>query len=178
MRLERRQFDALCALYDAEVRKIALRVLFGNGYYGLDPRENAPSGYDELYSAHQFCQWRFDDRAVFGTRRLFPVYDGGCANTVFKDPVGNMLFRAWHDLTHLSLGKDLSYAGEHAVALFQAEFFDEGCKDICLADTLGQLNFHAFTNGGFVENQRQFVYDYLTIGEERAIVKHDVRRVS
>lgn len=168
--LTRALFDVYCAQYDRKVRALALQKLLAHGYYGLDPREAAPNTYDEIRNAYGTCKWG-TSRVNTGYR--FPVYNGGCESVVFKDAVGNLMFRAWHDLLHYELEADLSYEGEHKVALEHAKHFSGPLKDLCLADTVGQLNFYAFTNGGFVDDQRGFVYDCLTIGESAAIVKHE-----
>jgi len=165
---------ALFANYDKQVRAHALRALTSHGYYGLDPREDAPSTYDEIRSAVERGHWKGQKfEGNLKVDKNFPVYNLHCENTVFLNPVGNLLFRAWHDLEHYSLGADLSYEGEHRVSVMQSLRFAGEYREICLADTIGQLNFHHFTGGLFVENQRQFVYDWMTIGEQAAIVKHE-----
>lgn len=168
--MDKRTFNYLCGEYDKMVRSIALKALQDYGYRGVDPRPDAPSTYEQLVDTIT----RFD---TIDSGKFFPVFDGGCENTVFTDATGNYLFRAWHDLCRYELKQDFSYADEHVVALHQADYFGK-CEEneyrrICLADTIGQLNFFEYTKGGFVENQREFVYDCLTIGETAAIVKHE-----
>jgi hypothetical protein len=170
--LPRALFDIYCEQYDRQVRSLAIQKLLEHGYYGLEPRADAPNSYEAIVNVVKDC--KFGERTPGWNRpKTFPVYNGGCDNTVFTNAVGNLSFRAWHDLLHYELDADLSYEGEHKVAVEQAKHFTGPLKDICLADTVAQLNFFAFTGGLFVENQRDFVYDCLTIGEPAAIVKHE-----
>ena len=88
-------------------------------------------------------------------------------------PAHNVMFRAWHDLSHYELGAGFDYQGEHKVALSHLWHFEEPLRRIIRADTLGQLNFYHFgPSGAFLRDQRAFVWDYLTMGETAAILKH------
>ena len=89
------------------------------------------------------------------------------------------LFRAWHDLTHIELNAEFDQIGEIHVARYQSQFVPEGLlREIFLADTVGQTEFASATDGGFVTNQRAFVFDYLNVGSSQAIHTHRNRQVS
>lgn len=145
--------DRILEAYTRAVKHAALAVLAvldENGFIGIDPRSDAPSTYKELANF-----WTQPERP-----KLFPVYSGGCENTVYDhEPMVNLLFRAWHDIEHCKLGVDFSMQGERTVGIRQADRLDSAInKRIMLADTVGQRAYYE-SHGEYVPNQRAFVID-------------------
>lgn len=144
--------DRILEAYTRAVKHTALAVLAENGFIGVEPSLDAPSTYKELASF-----WNQAERP-----KLFPVYSGGCENTVFDhEPMVNLLFRAWHDIEHCKLDADFSMQGERAVGIRQADRLDSAInKRIMLADTIGQRAYYE-THKAYVPNQRAFVIDMV-----------------
>lgn len=132
----------------------AILLLSGN----FVARPFAPQTERELIEAQQSCA-------------DFPVWEGASLETIYRDPMVNHAFRAWHDKTHLALPAlhRFTLAGETATC-------DAQCREllrlwpralplarIIRAEIIGQAeHFAAF--GFFPGNQAAFIEEYLTNG--------------
>lgn len=120
----------------------------------IRPTQYAPSTYEML----------LDEMNSVDFDGTFRVYNGGMDFTIYNDAHGNHCFRFVHDMKHLELAKDFSYASEYAVAKAQIAEVDaiygKG-SDVSLLmeiDTLGQLlYFH--NHDKFVDNQLEFAWE-------------------
>lgn len=157
----RDQFNRYCKRLSNDVQSLALAKLREHGFYGLQPMADDSQ-----------CTLQNVKAAIHSRAKLFPVYSGSCDRTVYTTPVHNMMFRAWHDLTHYEMNCGIDYRGEHLVSQAHIAQFDGVSRDIMRADTLGQLNYFHYTKGHFVADQRGFAFDYLHLGESAAILKH------
>lgn len=143
------------ARYTAVVRAM-YKVESGARGYGYVPTPMAPETYSEMV------------RAAGLSKQLkipYPVYDGGCENTVFTNPDVNLMFRYLHDHEHINEVKDTSLPDEIALADAWAKRLqdtlgsDEDSKAIiklAWLDTAGQ-SFYYVQYGEFPKNQLEFV---------------------
>lgn len=174
--MNRDEFDYWRRRLRNRVRFVARHVLSKHGFDGYDARDDVPQ-FDPSSSLDFLKeQYKLTRKMPIGYR-LFPVWHGGCLGTIYGDSdegiAANRLFRAWHDIVHVTHDLNFTPLHEQAVATIQARDIPRGAlRNIFLADTLGQTEFAAATGGCFVANQREYVYDYLTIGRDAAIDKH------
>ena len=134
------------------------------------PTDQAPESYKALKAA-----------TVDNGTQVIPVADYGCDSTIYgKGEAGkhlNILFRFWHDVTHLELDSDFSQAGEYRVInqhLKDARAYGLSDLAMCIlrADTIGQVDYY-FRHGQFVGDQAAFVDSCIQHGIRKAIsVKH------
>jgi len=100
----------------------------------------------------------------------FRVYDGASDKTIYTNPETNYAFRFWHDITHAVYKLDFTEHGERATAQKQidevSKAFGPDSLEVKLiaADTIGQVEYFAKV-GGFVENQKEFVYGLIIGGK-------------
>ena len=149
MYTEERTIDHILATYTANVREASVRALISSGYLGVDPRVSN----DVPHSLSGLRRYLQRTRAT-----KFPVNVVGSDKTVFTDPTVNLLFRAWHDLGHLTLNAEFDYEGERRVATWQAQFLEGIDKEILMSDVVDQYDYYVQT-GKFVDDQRSFVID-------------------
>lgn len=100
----------------------------------------------------------------------FRVFDGASDKTIYTNPETNYAFRFWHDVIHAAYKLDFTEQGERATAQKQidevSKVFGADSLEVKLitADTAGQVEYFAKT-GGFVENQKDFVYGLILAGK-------------
>lgn len=171
MTIDKRNFDAATRALSRSVEILALMHLGENGFDGYKAHSDAPNLTADVPVAHLSAlagSWLRDDGL-----KLFHVFDGGVDSIIYTSPRVNYLFRAWHDLMHLNLWLGFDEASEIAVAQHQAKDIEPGLlREIFLADTVGQTLFASYTGGGFVADQRGFVFDVLNMGVRDAIDRH------
>jgi hypothetical protein len=171
MTIDKRNFDAAARALSRQVETLALVALSANGFDGYSAHSDAPNLTADVPVGHLSAlagSWLREDGL-----KLFHVFDGGVDSIIYSSPRVNYLFRAWHDLVHLELWKGFSEADEIAVAQHQAQSIEPGLlREIFLADTVGQTLFASATGGGFVADQRGFVFDVLNMGIQDAIERH------
>ena len=88
------------------------------------------------------------------------VWSGGSDFTIYKDPQVNYLFRAMHDLTHVSLKSDFSLVGETRVAIYQMSQVGTELAKIIQIEVIGQAQ-HYFSTGAFPLDQVRFTLEQL-----------------
>lgn len=94
-------------------------------------------------------------------RDPLPVWDGASEHTIYGSPAVNHAARAWHDATHIMLGRGFSFDDEKLVVeeqIRQARVSGLGPYALALieADGIGQqLYLRRF--GAFPIDQRSFV---------------------
>lgn len=171
MTIDKRNFDAAARALSREVEYLALVALSNAGFDGYKAHSDAPNLTADVPVDHLSAlagSWLREDGL-----KLFHVFDGGVDSIVYTSARVNYLFRAWHDLVHIELGLGFSEADEIAVAEYQSQFIQPGLlREIFLADTVGQTLFASATGGGFVADQRGFVFDVLNMGIQDAIDRH------
>jgi hypothetical protein len=91
-----------------------------------------------------------------------PVFDGGCALTIFSSPQVNHAFRAWHDSLHLAHGLTFDKAGEYGLAGLHVEAaaaagLSAEDQRALLFEVLGQFEYAAANGGEFPTDQAAFV---------------------
>lgn len=94
-----------------------------------------------------------------------PISNAASDATIYASPSDNVVFRAWHDATHIKLGRGFDRDSELAVAfeqidqLWQIGAPSEVIKTIWL-DIVGQVEYYSkYTE--FVHDQYAFVSDCL-----------------
>jgi hypothetical protein len=111
----------------------------------------------------------WDSLRAYQPTDALPIWDGGCAQTIYSSPVINYAFRAWHDRIHIALGAPFNRAGERAVArehLRQANRVRLPIGDLraLWADVWGQFLYSENHAGEFPTDQSAFVTAALTLG--------------
>jgi hypothetical protein len=114
---------------------------------------NAPSSYAEL--------------TLYNEARHLPIETDGNESSVYGRH-HNLLFRFWHDMTHLKLGVSFNKKGEYAVVdshLKDAEAhgLSKMATSILYADTKGQIDYYDW-NKRYVNNQSDFIHIALQRG--------------
>jgi hypothetical protein len=97
---------------------------------------------------------------------VIPVDGDNCENNIFGDRNTNIMFRAWHDLMHISLDEDFSPMAELRVAFAQAAQLPDDWmyeKLLILSEVGGQVAYHD-KHGDFIEDQREFTKKLFTTG--------------
>ena len=136
--------------------------------FGWRPAVMAPSNYTALTAEFKACQ-------VSGWPMR--VSDQHNEPTIYEHPNHNLIFRYWHDTSHVIHGlnfeadDELELAGHHLEAL-RAEGYGPHTMEHQLlhADTFGQAYFQLVT-GRFVENQVRFDTNCLLFGVEEAVAQ-------
>ena len=148
MKNQNQQINAILHVYSKQVEKQALIALQTQGFYGINPCENAPQSLEDL-------------KAFWFTKpfnRMFPVWNGASDQTIFDDAKGNYLFRAWHDLGHVLLNAPFNLEGEKQVSAWQESFLPKPYNLILHADVVGQTEYYQ-EYGDFPKDQRKFIID-------------------
>jgi len=121
--------------------------------FGFTPVQNAPSTYSQLRAAFARSQ---------ATGEPLPVSDQFCGSTTFLTPRHNVLFRFWHDVSHVERGLSFVHSDELELALWhlcelEAYRYDKDTLTYRLfeADTVGALMVKAIS-GRFAWNQLEF----------------------
>lgn len=94
------------------------------------------------------------------------VWTGGGSKTIYGTPKINLIARAWHDYIHYANELNYSTLSEIEVGAIQSSMLPEGWdfeKQLIQADVTGQILYHN-KYGGFPEDQRKFVINYLKYG--------------
>lgn len=136
------------------VVNLAEELMEKHNIKSIRPTQYAPSTFEMLLD-------EMNSASFDGT---FRVYSGGMDFTIYNDAHGNHCFRFVHDMKHLELNRDFSFAGEVAVAkaqIAEADAIYGKGSDVSLLleiDTLGQLlYFH--NHDKFVDNQLEFAWE-------------------
>lgn len=91
----------------------------------------------------------------------------GCETSIYGESV-NVLFRFYHDVTHIKLDKGFSKDDELAVVAVHMEdaraygLSPDACA-MLYADTAGQVLYYA-KHKAFIDNQAAFIADWLRYG--------------
>lgn len=129
--------------------------------FGYAPAQDAPDTFDGVKAAYRHSMMR---------REAFPVWSGGSDCTIYGSAEANYAFRYLHDTAHVEVNGDFTFEGESKVALsafrpvLQA-FGDSLESRVYLADSLGQVHYHAQTGGQFPEDQAAFVTCVILRGQ-------------
>lgn len=121
-------------------------------HYFID--DDAPETYNEL-------------KRRFVEIGAIPVSDKFCDNTMFGDPVINVMFRVWHDHHHIKGDFDFTQDGEIKTAFAQiAELPEDWWKEkfMILCDIVGQGSYFC-THNDFPVNQNEFLHGLITTGK-------------
>lgn len=105
-------------------------------------------------------------RTIWEPVRTLGIWAGASENTIYGLPLGNLLFRAWHDHKHVATGRGFDLRSELYISHLQlAEIArrSDRLAGILAADTIGQqLHFYRF--GRFPVNQAAFVESFTRSG--------------
>lgn len=171
------EFGILCRRLTHVVEHVAVSVLATYGITRVNPVSNAPESFAAVVCATV-------DAELTGRMSVSSQVPETMIYT--KQPV-NLLFRAWHDVMHVKTNSDFSTEGETRTAISQASQLlrylrtveprtngrDYGDTNallrLFLVDTIGQAQYFAATDGGFVKDQRQFAWHSLSQGLPVAI---------
>lgn len=145
----------------------------------IDRREDAPDTWDDLRMAHSAA---VIDRAVIGVGAL-PIYNGHTDRTIYTTADANIMGRFWHDMTHLSLNRDFTRAGETAVAAAQHHEAVRMGQELGIPfgrvaqvarliylDTVAQVAY-AERFGTFPDDQESFIRDVYERGTTLALMR-------
>lgn len=113
---------------------------------------DAPSTWEQLQDWY-YC--------APGHDLIMKVFDGGCIDTIYRDPSFNHAFRAWHETLHLQHDYDFSYLNEVKVGLLHMQSvrkagLPESDQAAIVYDTIGQ-NAYYDKYKKFIVNQSLFV---------------------
>jgi len=163
--MNRQEFNAHCAALSPIVAIAAYRVLKTHGFDDVVAVDDPPASFEELRKRYSMLK--------HVSARLFPVLGTHCDDVIYDTPHVNMLYRAWHDLTHIELNRGFGYADELIVARHKSLSIPEGpMRDIMLADAVGESQFANATGGKFPLHQRQWAFDYVNYGFWTALTIH------
>ena len=120
---------------------------------------NAPEGFKQL-----------KEQTI---NRCIPIANYGCDSSIYDSPETNVLFRFYHDVTHLSLNEGFSKSGEYAVIdqhMIDGKAYglSELALNILEMDTRGQVDYY-FKHKEFVSNQLAFLNNCLELGLNNAL---------
>lgn len=94
-----------------------------------------------------------------------PIWSGASEHTVWSSPAVNYAFRAWHDATHLRLGRGFDRDSERAVAVAQVlEALAHGAGTLAIAVLLCETELQQdlfYATGEFPQDQRAFCLEQL-----------------
>lgn len=134
---------------------------------------DAPSTYQQLRGAYVESQASGEPLAVSN------LY---CADSVYLNPRDNVLFRFWHDTSHVKLGVSFALDDELELALWHLEQctragFPTGSLPwmVLHADLVGQIQLMGLI-GRFPINQRRFVTECIEYGFETGLLE-EIRRI-
>ena len=102
-----------------------------------------------------------------------PVADYGCDKSIYGEPMTNIIFRFWHDVTHLELDSGFSVAGETTVIEAHLSEAREAnlsplAMRILYADTIGQVLYYDKYKQ-FVDCQDAWLDSCLAHGVKKAL---------
>jgi hypothetical protein len=143
----------------------AARVSEQEGF-GWKAVDDPPTGFAAVLDAYQRSK---------ETGERFPVAKSGAGTSIYAGPEANHAFRFLHDMTHIRLelafdpDAELYVAVEH-LQMLRRSGYEVGSLEWHLlhADTIGQL-VAGCVLGGFVRDQRAFVYDCVLLGLRWAV---------
>jgi hypothetical protein len=159
------EFNVHCTSLSLIVQCEALRTLYAHGFHDVQPVPNPPSSFTQLRVTYR--------QAVNGRTGLLPVLGTHCECVIYDTPHINMLYRGWHDLTHIEMDRGFDFESEIAVARHKSLRIPEGpMREIMLADAVGESEFAEATGGKFPLYQRLFAFDYVRWGRDEAIRLH------
>jgi hypothetical protein len=163
--VNRHEFNAHCSALTWVVMRRALDVLKVHGFDGVVAVDDPPASFDGLRTRYSMLK--------HVGARLFPVLGTHCDDVIYDTPHVNMLYRGWHDLTHIELNRGFGYADELIVARHKSLSIPEGpMRDIMLADAVGESQFANATGGKFPRRQRDWAFDYVNCGFAVALEIH------
>jgi hypothetical protein len=163
--MTRDEFNVHCNLLSAIVEQRAQAALKRHGFKGYIGSAFSPSTFPELRARYHLLR--------FTQARYFPVLNTHCDYVIYSSAHVNMLYRAWHDLTHVELDRGFGYEDELKIALHKSREIPIGAmRNIMLADAFGESEFAEATGGKFPLYQRDFAYDYVVHGSRFAIEAH------
>ena len=131
--------------------------------FSFFPTEKAPEGFEAL-----------KEQTI---NKNIPIANYGCDTSIYGCKDTNILFRFYHDVTHLELNQGFSKAGEYAVIKQHLkEFKDWGASSLAIEifyfDTIGQVDYY-FHHKSFIDNQMAFLDSCLQLGLKYALMaKH------
>jgi len=104
--------------------------------------------------------------------RDIPISRQGCNQTVYDSVPTNLLARFWHDVMHITLGKNFTFEQEVEVIrsqlmVLQSKGLSGLAQEIFWADWYGQSLYYEH-KGEFVKNQNAFMDSCLRHGIEIA----------
>lgn len=107
---------------------------------------------------------------------LLPVYDGACDRTIYDKPTDNIAFRAWHDAIHLEKNLSFKKVDEYQVGIIHCDQLrlikaPQHVIDAVFYDVCGQIEYYE-RFGKFVDDQKAFVQDCLTLGLSETLSRH------
>lgn len=127
--------------------------------------ESCPTTGREISATFEQCR-----RAV----KPFPVYSGGCANTIYPIAADNLAFRFWHDFLHWRHGATIKTADEIRLAKIHArqvgQHFGRDSIEarVIYADIAGQVEYYA-SAGEYLKDQKGFVFYYINANKNAGI---------
>lgn len=99
----------------------------------------------------------------FKTTGKIKIWTGSSENTIFGSEKINHYYRAWHDHTHITYGREFTLAGEIFTAITQCSMLPDDWlfeKNLIFVDIVAQYLHYIFQKN-YVKDQRKFVVDFL-----------------
>ena len=127
--------------------------------------QDAPSTYKDVVNS-------------FLNTGILVVYEGASENTIFSHPRINHLFRAWHDLGHITNKLDFQFHNERKLGEIQAnEVYDallntaghdraNNARSLVRAEIIGQIEYYQI-HRKYVDDQKSYTMGYLGVKEEK-----------
>lgn len=141
--------------------------------FGWRGTPTAPSTYQQLRGAFAHSLSRGEP---------LPISDEFCDTTIFPDPADNVVFRFWHDVSHVRLGLSFNLEDELELALWhldelEAAGYKKGSSVYRLfeADLIGQVLIMALIRR-FPTDQTAFVRGCIEHGLLQGLL-HEARRL-
>jgi len=131
--------------------------------FSFFPTDKAPEGFKAL-----------KEQTI---NKNIPIANYGCDTSIYGCKDTNILFRFYHDVTHLELNQGFSKAGEYAVIEQHLKELKEwGASSLAIEifyfDTIGQVDYY-FKRKAFIDNQMAFLDSCLQLGLKYALMaKH------
>lgn len=167
-------FELVLARHDltAFIKRQAIETEQRLGF-GLRACADAPITYQQLRGAYADS---------IDSREPLPISNLFCDATIYATPLDNLLFRFWHDASHMRLGVSFNLDDELELALWHLEQleragFASGSLpwNVLHADLVGQIQLMGLI-GRFPINQRRFVTDCIEYGFEVGLLE-EIRRI-
>lgn len=99
--------------------------------------------------------------AAWNAPEPFPIWSGGSDKTVYLTPLGNTMFRLWHDWLHVTYDLETTLADELVLSAIHVDSVIHRGKDVALLmyiDTACQ-SLYERQHGHFPDDQLGFAYD-------------------